>query len=179
MSLGFLILTIVFIIVSGAMILIILVQRPQGGGLAGAFGGAGGAGSDTVFGGRVGDALTAMTVAAFVAYLALAIGLNLLEVRTLPQAADPATPAISSTEPLTDVPIDSGSNASPTIIPLDGPPPHLLNQEAGSTDAPAQDTSVVPQADEQSDVLLSPPADAADSAADAVDAAPSDGVENE
>lgn len=173
MSLGFLILTIVFIIVSGAMILIILVQRPQGGGLAGAFGGAGGTGSDTVFGGRVGDALTAMTVAAFVAYLALAIGLNLLEVRSLPEAADPATPAISSTEPLTDVPIDSGSNAPPTAIPLDGPPPELFNQGTGSAEAPVQDTSVAPQADEQPDAAIpSPPADAAD-------AAPSDGVENE
>ena len=75
----FLILTIVLIIVSTAMILIILVQRPQGGGLASAFGGAGGGGTDTVFGGRVGDALTVMTVVAFVLFLSLAVALSLVE----------------------------------------------------------------------------------------------------
>ena len=55
-----------FIVVSAALVLIILVQRPQGGGLAGAFGGAGGGGADTAFGGRTGDALTVATVAGFV-----------------------------------------------------------------------------------------------------------------
>ena len=39
MSTWFSVLTVLFIIVSAAMVLIILVQRPQGGGLAGAFGG--------------------------------------------------------------------------------------------------------------------------------------------
>jgi len=71
----FTIFTILFIIVSVAMSLIILVQRPSGGGLAGAFGGAGG-GTDTVFGGRIGDALTWATVIAFVLYLLFSIGLN-------------------------------------------------------------------------------------------------------
>ncbi|MHC4967609.1 MAG: preprotein translocase subunit SecG [Planctomycetota bacterium] len=69
MSIWFWITTLVFIVVSASMVLIILVQRPQGGGLAGAFGGAGGAGTETVFGGRVGDALTWATVTAFVLYL--------------------------------------------------------------------------------------------------------------
>ena len=54
----FLVLTVLFILVSAVMVLIILVQRPQGGGLAGAFGGAGGGGTDTVFGGRVADSLS-------------------------------------------------------------------------------------------------------------------------
>ncbi len=72
----FLILTILFIVASVAMVLIILVQRPQGGGLAGAFGGAGGGGTEGVFGGRVGDALTVMTVCGFAIYLVLAIVLN-------------------------------------------------------------------------------------------------------
>lgn len=69
----FFILTLLFSIVSFVMIIVILVQRPQGGGLAGAFGGAGGGGADSVFGGRVGDALTWATVSAFVVYLILAI----------------------------------------------------------------------------------------------------------
>lgn len=74
-------LVILFIVVSAVMILIILVQRPQGGGLAGAFGGAGGGSTDTVFGGRVGDALTWATVIAFAVYLVLAVSLNLVPVR--------------------------------------------------------------------------------------------------
>jgi preprotein translocase subunit SecG len=69
------------------MILIILVQRPQGGGLASAFGGAGGGGTDTVFGGRVGDALTVMTVIAFILFLGLAVSLNLVDSAPLAQDA--------------------------------------------------------------------------------------------
>lgn len=75
----FLLLTVILIVISVAMILIILVQRPQGGGLASAFGGAGGGGTDTVFGGRVGDALTVMTVITFVIFLGLAVSLNLVD----------------------------------------------------------------------------------------------------
>jgi len=57
------------------MILIILIQRPKGGGLAGAFGGVGG-GQQSVFGAKVGDVLTWVTVGFFVAFLALAMGLT-------------------------------------------------------------------------------------------------------
>lgn len=91
--------TILFIIVSIAMILIILVQRPQGGGLAGAFGGASGGSTDTVFGGRVGDALTAMTCVAFLLYLGLAIGLNMLDNHTTVVAATQPTPPVTATMP--------------------------------------------------------------------------------
>ncbi len=102
MSIWFWIATLVFIVVSASMILIILVQRPQGGGLAGAFGGAGGAATETVFGGRVGDALTYATVTAFVVYLALAITLNLLDTSaraTPPPAAPAATVPLGTTAP--------------------------------------------------------------------------------
>ncbi len=89
--------TVVFIVVSGIMVLVILVQRPQGGGLAGAFGGAGGAGTETVFGGRVGDALTYTTVTAFVIWLGLAIVLNLLDTS---RPAGPLPTAAAATAPL-------------------------------------------------------------------------------
>ena len=79
MTIWFWIVTFLFMFVALGMVLIILVQRPQGGGLAGAFGGTGGSGTDTVFGGRVGDALTVATVVAFVLYLSLAIALNILD----------------------------------------------------------------------------------------------------
>ncbi len=121
MSTWFWITTIVFIVVSAGMVLIILVQRPQGGGLAGAFGGAGGAGTETVFGGRVGDALTWATVIAFVVYLTLAVGLNLLDdvvagaATTRPVAAATTPPA----GPATTLPPDAGSTIQLGDVDLD------------------------------------------------------------
>ena len=97
MSIWFWIVMLVFIVVSATMVLIILVQRPQGGGLAGAFGGAGGTAAETVFGGRVGDALTYATVTAFVLYVGLAITLNLLD--TSGPATTPPTAATATVRP--------------------------------------------------------------------------------
>jgi preprotein translocase subunit SecG len=141
MNLGFLILTIVFIIVSAVMVLIVLVQRPQGGGLAGAFGGAGGSGTDTVFGGRVGDALTVMTVAAFLAYLGLAIGLNLVPIRTVPTAQQP-TPTLTSPEQVPVFPADG----PPPIIQETLPPPVIFPpaDEPVEPDSPDADFDVTP-----------------------------------
>ena len=109
------------------MILIILVQRPQGGGLASAFGGAGGGGTDTVFGGRVGDALTVMTVVAFILFLGTAVALNLVESKTIAdESIEPAAavttdgtfaPATTTTSPATstsDHPTGSGNTDHPT-----------------------------------------------------------------
>ncbi|MHC4128362.1 MAG: preprotein translocase subunit SecG [Planctomycetota bacterium] len=114
MSIWFWITTLVFIVVSASMVLIILVQRPQGGGLAGAFGGAGGAGTETVFGGRVGDALTWATVTAFVLYLALAITLNLLDT-SAPATPPPAAPA--ATAPPGTTPETPGDTTTGTGAP--------------------------------------------------------------
>ncbi len=62
-----------FALVAGIMILVILIQKPRGGGLSGAFGGAGGP-QQTAFGAKVGDVLTWVTVGAFVCFLGLAMG---------------------------------------------------------------------------------------------------------
>ncbi len=110
MTAWFWITTVVFIIVAAAMVLIILVQRPQGGGLAGAFGGAGGAGTETVFGGRVGDALTWATVIAFVIYLGLAIALNLLD------DVSPSTGLVVPAQP------DTRETSAGTLPGTDGTP---------------------------------------------------------
>ncbi len=110
MTAWFWVTTVAFIIVAAAMVLIILVQRPQGGGLAGAFGGAGGAGTETVFGGRVGDALTWATVIAFVIYLGLAIALNLLD------DVSPATGRVVATQP------DTSGTGAGTLLGTDGTP---------------------------------------------------------
>lgn len=112
----FLVLTTLFIIVSTVMVLIILVQRAQGGGLAGAFGGAGGTGADTVFGGRVGDALTWATVICFLVYLGLAITLNLIDNESDATAIEAATEAVESVDETPATPTSDGLTV-PTTAP--------------------------------------------------------------
>src|SRR6186713_873058 len=64
-----------FILVCLFMILLILIQKGRGGGLASAFGGAGG---NTAFGSKTGDVLTWATSIVFGVFLLLAVALNLL-----------------------------------------------------------------------------------------------------
>ena len=66
---------ILFIFVSLMLILLILIQKGRGGGLSGAFGGAGG---NTAFGAKTGDVLTWATSIIFAVFVLLAITLNLL-----------------------------------------------------------------------------------------------------
>jgi preprotein translocase subunit SecG len=65
----------VFIIVCLFMLLLVLIQKGRGGGLASAFGGAGG---NTAFGSKTGDVLTWATSVVFGVFLILAITLNLI-----------------------------------------------------------------------------------------------------
>lgn len=65
----------IFLFACVVMMLTVLIQRPQGGGLSGAFGSGGGAGQ-TAFGTKTGDALTIATIVMFVVFLGLAVGLN-------------------------------------------------------------------------------------------------------
>ena len=64
-----------FIIVAIFLILLILIQKGRGGGLASAFGGAGG---NTAFGSKTGDVLTWATSIVFGIFLLLSVTLNLL-----------------------------------------------------------------------------------------------------
>jgi len=70
------VLSIAFVFVCVLLVLLILIQRPKGGGLAGAFGGAGGGTDQAMFGAKTGDALTWITVTLFVLFLLLAMGLT-------------------------------------------------------------------------------------------------------
>ncbi|MFM1822527.1 MAG: hypothetical protein RI967_793 [Planctomycetota bacterium] len=122
MQILFSILTVLFFVVSVALVLIVLVQRPQGGGLTGAFGGGGG--TDTAFGGRTGDALTVATITAFSIYLLLAIGLNITSntIRNAPPeaVAEPAanTGTPDGTAPLEPAPMGlTPEEAVPTRAP--------------------------------------------------------------
>ena len=152
MTLWLWILLALFIVISVVMVLIILMQRPQGGGLAGAFGGAGG-GTDSVFGGRIGDALTWTTAIAFVLYLIVAIGLNVVD----DQEPAPAQPALTSTDDgtgttgTTAVPI-STVPATPTLPP---PGEETGKADAGATTKPEPESAAEPI----EDPIPQPPAD--------------------
>src|ERR1035437_336821 len=68
-------LTILLLLLSAFLVLIVLVQRGRGGGLAGAFGSGGG--STSAFGTKTGDVFTTVTVVLFVVFMLLAIWLNM------------------------------------------------------------------------------------------------------
>src|SRR4051794_5558420 len=66
---------ILFLTVCVILILLVLIQKGRGGGLAGAFGGAGG---NTAFGSKTGDVLTWATSILFGVFLLLAVATNWL-----------------------------------------------------------------------------------------------------
>lgn len=60
------------------MMIVVLIQKPKGGGLSGAFGGGAGGGSSQAFvGGGIGNVLTVVTVICFLIFLGLASGMTL------------------------------------------------------------------------------------------------------
>jgi len=122
-----------FILISVVMILFVLIQRPQGGGLSGAFGSGAGSGQ-TAFGTKTGDVLTGSTVTVFVIWLLFAIGLNFA---TRPQEAPPSQGTAQGVEtPGTDnggASPDSQNDAS-----ADDPSPDAPTTPGDQTDANPQ-----------------------------------------
>lgn len=122
-------LVVLFLFLSVLMILVILIQRPQGGGLSGAFGSSAGSGQ-TAFGARTGDALTIATITVFILFLLMACGLN-FAVR--PPKGGLATPAATSSAP--------GAGESPTT-----PAPGAATIPTAPTEPPvAPPESVTPE----------------------------------
>jgi preprotein translocase subunit SecG len=117
---------IIFLIVGVFLILLILIQKGRGGGLASAFGGGGG---NTAFGSKTGDVLTWATSIAFGVFLLTAVALNILADRynlaNRPLVAAPAA-----------LPVPAGSN------PQNGPSGPIAPSEGGTTSLPQ-----VPQSD--------------------------------
>src|SRR5262245_53140510 len=82
-----------FLFVCVLLILAVLIQRPAGGGLSGAFGSGAGSGQ-TAFGAKTGDALTIATITIFVVYILFAVFLNYA---ARPQVIAPTPPAANGT----------------------------------------------------------------------------------
>jgi len=103
-----------FVLVSLFMCLVILIQKPKGGGLSGAFGGAGGS-SQAAFGAKTGDLLTIITTGCFVVFLLLAGGLT-YAIRADVGIDDEAPPPAESTEdPAADTVADVLEEADATV----------------------------------------------------------------
>lgn len=107
-------LVVLFLFLSVLMILVILIQRPQGGGLSGAFGSSAGSGQ-TAFGARTGDALTIATITVFVLFLLMACGLN-FAVR--PPKGGLPTPTATSAPASAPAPVEAAPTpATPPATP--------------------------------------------------------------
>ena len=102
-----------FALVSLFMILVILIQKPKGGGLSGAFGGAGGS-SQAAFGAKTGDLLTLITTGCFVVFLLLAGGLTYAIRADVAPKADTPPPAESTADPVADAVKDALKDADAT-----------------------------------------------------------------
>ena len=125
-----------FILVCLFMILLILIQKGRGGGLASAFGGAGG---NTAFGSKTGDVLTWATSVVFGIFLVLAVALNLFA--NARNAAGTATAANTSAE---SAPGPGPLNIPTTPDPIlgEGRPP--VSQPAAAPTGPTSLTAPQP-----------------------------------
>lgn len=126
-SIGTSALVLLFVGASVLLILAILIQKPQGGGLATAFGAGAGSGQ-TAFGARTGDALTVMTIILFALYLLVGIGLVWVahpagpaEASTISAPAGEAPATGETPAPSTGTPAGTGSAAPVTAEPVSTP----------------------------------------------------------
>jgi preprotein translocase subunit SecG len=128
-------LTVGFLACSILLVLTVLIQRPQGGGLSGAFGAGAGSG-ETAFGARTGDALTIATISFFVLWLVVAVGLVL--VMSPPKVTNTNPAATSNQAPVQ--PGDTGPAPEQAIpeqgVPEQGVPEQPAPEQPG-TEAPA------------------------------------------
>lgn len=132
-------LTLLIIMICGFLMLVILIQRGRGSGLAGAFGGAGGS---SAFGAKTGDVLTWATVVIALFFLSVTVVANFKFDET-PKPLGIVLPAELPGIP-DALPLDAGEVTQITIPPLD---------------APTGETAPVPATKDQADVPAVPPVD--------------------
>ncbi|MFN7021656.1 MAG: preprotein translocase subunit SecG [Phycisphaerales bacterium] len=123
-----------FLVVCVVLILTILIQRPQGGGLSGAFGSNSGSGQ-TAFGAKTGDALTIATIGMFVVYVLFAIGLNYV---VRPSAVVDEPPAATGT--------GAGPSSDVTTVPMGDPPASAPADPGGAEPASPEPAPTDPAA---------------------------------
>ncbi|MHC4993864.1 MAG: preprotein translocase subunit SecG [Planctomycetota bacterium] len=132
-----------FIMLSGMLTLVILIQKPKGGGLAGAFGGAGGS-QQAVFGAKTGDFLTWVTVILFICFIGTAI---LLVYTTRWDANPDFSESATISQPL------GGSTGTEGGVTPESPEDlveSLINEASGAaTDAAAAATEAAAEAAEE------------------------------
>jgi len=103
-SAGLTLLTTLFVLVCLMLIIVILVQKPAGGGLVGAFGGAGGV--QDFLGAKMGSKITWFTVILFSMFVVLSC---ILTVAVRPKYESTPAPAVASTT----APADTTSEKAP------------------------------------------------------------------
>ena len=111
-------LAILFVAVCLFLILVILIQKPSGGGLSGAFGGAGGS-AQAAFGAKTGDVLTWFTVLCFAGFLILAMGLTWATRREANASIEEEPPVTISTDTdVDDLILETADPPTPTPDPV-------------------------------------------------------------
>lgn len=135
-QIGLGVLGVAFLFVCIVMVLTVLIQKPQGGGLAGAFGSGAGSGQ-TAFGTKTGDALTVFTIIVFALYVILAITLNIVTNKQIHAA--PATPEAETSTPTpasTPATTPADSSATPATTPAATTPTPETTPSTTPTPAP-------------------------------------------
>jgi preprotein translocase subunit SecG len=120
-----------FVVVALVLMLLVLIQKGRGGGLASAFGGMGG---NTAFGAKTGDVLTWATSVIFGLFLVLAIVLNLVANSLHARNTGPVS-VVAPAAPAAPGQPDGGAESAPRSIL---PPPQDAPREPSSTSPPAQ-----------------------------------------
>jgi preprotein translocase subunit SecG len=85
------VLSILLLAVGAVLIFVILLQRGRGGGLAGAFGGAGG---QSAFGTKAGDVFTRITMGLAIVWVMLAVATGYAMAHQQSRYSSPAAPAV-------------------------------------------------------------------------------------
>ena len=118
---------VLFILVCIFLILLVLIQKGRGGGLASAFGGMGG---NTAFGSKTGDVLTWATSVVFGIFIVLAIVLNLVANNVnarRPVVAAPGTPTGGAPVPQQNPMQQTPNGVGDSLPNVPTPPPPAKN----------------------------------------------------
>ena len=109
------VLAVIFIVVCLALVVLVLLQKGRGGGLAAAFGGAGG---QSAFGSKTGDVFTWATIVVVAVFLLLAMTLTM---NYKPVNPDEAMAAPASSTPPGAEPLPAAPAEEPTAVDTHGP----------------------------------------------------------